>query len=67
VRRKGGKMITEEMEIESLEEGDQILVGDEDVYKIVSIGEDIMKMVDEDGDVFQTTISPTQKFLLIVE
>jgi hypothetical protein len=67
VRRKGGRMITEEMEIESLEEGDQILVGDEDVYKIVSIGEDIMKMVDEDGDVFQTTISPTQKFLLIVE
>jgi transcription elongation factor len=60
-------MITEEMEIESLEEGDQILVGDEDVYKIVSIEEDIMKMVDENGDVFQTTISPTQKFLLIVE
>jgi len=60
-------MITEEMEIESLEEGDQILVGDEDVYKIVSIGEDIMKMVDEDGDVFQTKFSPTQKFLLIVE
>ena len=40
-------MITEEMEIESLEEGDQILIGEEDVYKIVSIGEDTMKMVDE--------------------
>jgi hypothetical protein len=60
-------MITEEMEIESLEEGDQILVGDEDVYKIVSIEEDIMKMVDENGDVFQTKFSSTQKFFLIVE
>jgi hypothetical protein len=67
VRRRGGRMITEEMEIESLEEGDQILVGDEDVYKIVSIGEDTMKMVDESGDVFQTKFSPTQKFFLIVE
>jgi len=60
-------MITEEMEIESLEEGDQILVGEEDVYKIVSIGEDTMKMVDESGDVFQAKFSPTQKFFLIVE
>jgi sorbitol-specific phosphotransferase system component IIA len=60
-------MITEEMEIESLEEGDQILVGDEDIYKIISIGENIMKMVDESGDVFQTNYIPTQKFLLIVE
>ena len=60
-------MITEEMEIESLEEGDQILVGDEDVYRILSIGENIIKMVDESGDVFQTNYIPTQKFLLIVE
>jgi hypothetical protein len=60
-------MITEEMEIESLEEGDQILVGDEDIYKIISIEENIMKMVDESGDVFQTNYIPTQKFLLIVE
>jgi sorbitol-specific phosphotransferase system component IIA len=60
-------MITEEMEIESLEEGDQILFGDEDVYRIVDIGEDIMKIVDENGDVFQTNYTPTQKFLLIVE
>jgi len=60
-------MTTELMEIESLEEGDQILFGDEDVYRIVDIGEDIMKIVDESGDVFQTKFSPTQKFLLIVE
>ena len=60
-------MITEEMEIESLEEGDQILFGEEDVYRILSIGENIMKMVDESGDVFQTNYIPTQKFLLIVE
>lgn len=60
-------MITEEMEIESLEEGDQILVGDEDIYRIISIEESTMKMVDESGDVFQTKFSPTQKFLLIVE
>ena len=67
MRRKGGKMITEEMEIESLEEGDQILVGDEDVYRILSIEENIIKLVDESGEVFQTKFSPTQKFLLIVE
>jgi len=60
-------MITEEMEIESLEEGDQILFGEDDVYKILSIDEDIMKLVDESGDVFQTNYIPTQKFLLIVE
>ncbi len=60
-------MITEEMEIESLEEGDQILFGDEDIYRILSIEENIMKMVDESGDVFQTNYIPTQKFLLIVE
>ena len=60
-------MITEEMEIESLEEGDQILFGDDDVYKILSIDENIMKLVDESGDVFQTTFSSSQKFLLIVE
>ena len=60
-------MITEEMEIESLEEGDQILFGEDDVYKILSIDEDIMKLVDESGDVFQTTFSSSQKFLLIVE
>ena len=60
-------MITEEMEIESLEEGDQILVGDEDIYRILSIEENIMKMVDESGDVFQTNYTPSQKFLLIVE
>jgi hypothetical protein len=60
-------MITEEMEIESLEEGDQILFGEEDIYKIVFIGEDTIKMVDESGDVFQTKFSPSQKFLLIVE
>jgi transcription elongation factor len=60
-------MITEEMEIESLEEGDQILFGEDDVYKILSIDEDIMKLVDENGDVFQTTFSSSQKFLLIVE
>tara|TARA_R110000803_G_scaffold42764_1_gene91525 strand:- start:45 stop:227 length:183 start_codon:yes stop_codon:yes gene_type:complete len=60
-------MTTELMEIESLEEGDQILFGDEDVYRILDIGEDIMKIVDESGDVFQTKFSPTQKFLLIVE
>ena len=60
-------MTTELMEIESLEEGDQILFGDEDVSRIVHIGEDIMKFVDENGDVFQTKFSPTQKFLLIVE
>ena len=60
-------MITEEMEIESLEEGDQILFGEEDVYKILSIEENIIKLVDESGDVFQTKFSPTQKFLLIVE
>ena len=60
-------MITEEMEIESLEEGDQILFGDGDVYKILSIDENIMKLVDESGDVFQTTFSSSQKFLLIVE
>jgi hypothetical protein len=67
VRRKGGRMITEEMEIESLEEGDQILVGDEDVYRILSIEENIIKLVDESGEVFQTKFFPTQKFLLIVE
>jgi len=60
-------MITEPMEIESLEVGDQILFGDEDVYKILSIDENIMKLVDESGDVFQTNYIPTQKFLLIVE
>ena len=60
-------MITEEMEIESLEEGDQILFGDEDVYRILSIGENIMKLVNESGEVFQTNYIPTQKFLLIVE
>jgi hypothetical protein len=60
-------MIREEMEIESLEEGDQILFGDEDIYRILSIEENIMKMVDESGDVFQTNYIPTQKFLLIVE
>ena len=60
-------MITELMEIESLEEGDQILFGEDDVYKILSIDEDIMKLVDESGDVFQTTFSSSQKFLLIVE
>ena len=60
-------MITELMEIESLEEGDQILFGEDDVYNILSIDEDIMKLVDESGDVFQTTFSSSQKFLLIVE
>jgi transcription elongation factor len=60
-------MITEPMEIESLEVGDQILFGDEDVYKIVSIDDDTMRIIDENGEVYKTTISPTQKFLLIVE
>ena len=60
-------MITEPMEIESLEVGDQILFGDEDVYKIVSIDEDTMRIIDENGEIYKTAISPTQKFFLIVE
>ena len=60
-------MITEPMEIESLEVGDQILFGDEDVYKIVSIDENTMRIIDENGEVYKTSISPTQKFFLIVE
>ena len=60
-------MITEPMEIESLEVGDQILFGDEDVYKIVSIDEDTMRIIDENGEVYKTSIFPTQKFFLIVE
>ena len=55
------------MEIESLEVGDQILFGDEDVYKIVSIDEDTMRIIDENGEIYKTSISPTQKFFLIVE
>ena len=60
-------MITEPMEIESLEVGDQILFGDEDVYKIASIDEDTMRIIDENGEVYKTSIYPTQKFFLIVE
>jgi hypothetical protein len=71
VKRRDGRMTTEQMEVYSLEEGDQILVGG-NIYRIVDIetlngDSSSLLLIDEEGIAKTLNVPDSAKVLLVCD